>query len=617
MTETTTATDKTSSTKFRRLIESTRFVFPLMWNANKRQCLVAMISTLISAQLAPLLVVVMAFAVSEIQASLKSGEPQAAVLDRWLAASVTLGLLISASGGLKQYARRRLSDEIRLQVNHRLLRHASTLDLRCLEDTETQNLMRRANADPGNKVLGASMGIIDTAAAGLQVVGFLGVLLWIEPLWSGLLALAGVPALISQWFLSRRTFESLREQTSAIRLGAYYSNCLTNHRIVTSIRMMRLVPFMLERFQQTVTTTLKVSHRLYRTQTILKFISTGLTFAAVALVLGVVGRATLAGAVTLGGFIAYWTSAWRLQASMQRLTESLSAVFDAHFDVVNIHDFLALQPKLVANAGHHGHVSGLIEFDDVTFRYPGAKKSAMTNVSLTIRPGEIIALVGPNGAGKTTLLKLLTRLYDPTGGVIRVDGTDLQNWDLEKFYQQVTMVHQAPVHFEATAHENVAFGCPEKLLNDREAVLRICQETGLHETISKLPLGYDTHLGRIFGESDLSGGQWRQLAVTQALVGNPALMILDEPYANLDPKAEEKMYRTIEHLLKGRTAILISHRFSTLRLADRIVVMEAGRIVEDGTHSKLIAQDGLYASMYRASLSRFDISVGQTERKAA
>ncbi len=594
-----------------------RFVFPLMWNANRRQCLVAMLSTLISAQLAPLLVVVMALAVSEIQSSLASGEPHVAVLDRWLATSVTIGLLITASGGLKQYARRRLADEIRLQINQRVLRHAATLDLQCLEDTETQNLLRRANNDPGHKVLGAAMGLIDTAAAGLQVFGFLGVLLWIEPVWSGLLALSGVPALISQWFLSRRSFESIRAQTNALRWGGYYSNCLTNHHIVPALRMMRLVSFMLDRFQQTVTTTLAASHRLYRMQTILRFISTALTFTAVALVLSVVGRATLAGAVTLGGFIAYWTSAWRLQASMSRLSDSLSAVFDAHFDVVNIHEFLALQPSRPLTEGFRGIVSGLIECDNVTFQYPGAKRPAVEHVSLTIRPGETIALVGPNGAGKTTLLKLLTRLYDPTDGVIRVEGTDLQEWDLEAFYRQVTMVFQAPIHFEATAHENVAFGSPERLLDDRDAVRSICQQTELDEVLGKLPQGYDTHLGRIFGETDLSGGQWRRLSVTQALAGDPSLMILDEPYANLDPQAEEKMYRTIEHLLKGRTAILISHRFSTLRLAERIVVMDSGRIVEEGTHPALIEQNGLYASMYRASLARFDMSVGQTEQKAA
>ena len=430
---------------------------------------------------------------------------------------------------------------------------------------------------------------------------------------------------MSQWFLSRRTYESIREQTTALRWGTYYSNCLTDHHIVPALRMMRLVSFMLDQFQQTVTTTLEASHRLHRSQTIMRFVSTGLTFAAVALVLSVVGRATLSGAVTLGAFIAYWTAAWRLQASMTRLTDSLSAVFDAHFDVVNIHEFLALQPSRSLTAGFRGTVSGLIECEHVTFQYPGAKRPAVDNVSLTIRPGEIVALVGPNGAGKTTLLKLLTRLYDPTEGVIRVAGTDLQEWDLEAFYRQVTMVTQTPIHFEATAHQNVAFGSPERLLNDREAVRDICQQTELDAVIHKLPQAYDTHLGRIFGETDLSGGQWRQLSVTQALAGDPSLMILDEPYANLDPQAEETMYRTIEHLLKGRTAILISHRFSTLRIADRIIVMDAGRIAEEGTHTALIERNGLYASMYRASLARFDLSVaatantypGQTELKAA
>jgi ATP-binding cassette subfamily B protein len=333
------------------------------------------------------------------------------------------------------------------------------------------------------------------------------------------------------------------------------------------------------------------------------------------LVVRVVGQSAQRGAISVGSFVAFWTAAWRLRAAMTRLSDSLSAVFDAHFAIVQIREFLSLPPRQ-ASGGHVGpDIVGRIELLNASYRYPGAEHAAVDQVSLTIEPGEVIALVGPNGAGKTTLARLITRLYEASSGTVAIDGHDVREWDIDALHRQMSVVFQEPVRFEATAMESVAFGDWERLLDQPERVREIARQTGLDPILSALPRGYHTHLGRNFGDCDLSGGQWRRLAVTQALARDPRVIVLDEPYANLDPVAEEELYQSIARLLKGRTAILISHRFSTLCLADRIIAMDAGRIVEQGTHDELLRLDGLYASLYRTSLARFDLSAAH--RKCA
>ena len=246
-----------------------------------------------------------------------------------------------------------------------------------------------------------------------------------------------------------------------------------------------------------------------------------------------------------------------------------------------------------------------IELTGVSFEYPGTERPVLRNLDVGLRAGERVAIVGENGAGKTTLVKLLTRLYDPTAGIIELDGVDYRDYDVAGLRKLFGVAFQDHVEFHLTARENVGFGDIERL-DDTEAIMDAVRSAAAQEMVEQLPSGLDTMLGRTLGEgTDLSGGQWQKLALARAFVRDGAVLILDEPTAALDARAEHELFDHILAESRGRTTIIISHRFSTVRSADRILVLHEGEIVEDGDHAGLMERNGRYAEMFRLQASRY------------
>ncbi|TVT17412.1 ABC transporter ATP-binding protein, partial [Amycolatopsis rhizosphaerae] len=260
-------------------------------------------------------------------------------------------------------------------------------------------------------------------------------------------------------------------------------------------------------------------------------------------------------------------------------------------------------------------VQGHVEFEDVSFRYPGAEESALENVSFEIRPGETVAVVGRNGAGKSTLFKLLCRLYDPTGGRILLDGTDIREFDPDALRGQISAMFQDYVTYQGTAAENIGLGQLADL-EHRDRIVESARRAGVAERIERLPKGYDSPLGRWFDQGvSLSGGEWQKIALARAFLRDTPILILDEPTSALDARAEHDLFSRLRALAEGRTTLYISHRFSTVRQAEKILFLDHGKLVEQGTHDELMTLGGNYAELFTLQAAAY-LDDGEDEQVA-
>lgn len=289
----------------------------------------------------------------------------------------------------------------------------------------------------------------------------------------------------------------------------------------------------------------------------------------------------------------------RLGSMLEDTTLAIGGSMEEILHISALRAFLGLKPQ--ASTGGRplpAALRGEIELRNVSFTYPGVREPSLSDISLRIRPGEMVALAGENGAGKTTLVKVIARLYDPDQGQILLDGINLREFDLPALHRAIAFVLQDSGRYETTVADNIAYGDWRRLIADRTRVKQVARLADVGDMIEALPRGYDTLVGRMFGQYDLSGGQWQRIALARAFARDAALLILDEPSSSLDARAEYELVSRFRELTRGRTTILISHRLSTVSLADRIIVLDRGRVVEEGTHQELLALTGHYATLY-------------------
>jgi len=580
----------------------------LVWTTNRTLTIALALLTLIAGLLPGAVAYIGKLIVDAVVTASQSGVEH----DRWLALQY-LGLeaiAVALLAGSKQeiaLCQSLLRMLLAQKVNVLILEKALTLDMAHFEDSEFYDKMSRARREASSRPLslvGRTFGLVQDS---LSLVTYGGLLLKFSPGAVLILVIAAIPAFIAETRFAGEAFRLFQWRAPETREQNYLEWLMTNESSAMEVKLFQLGSNLLDRYQSTF-------DRLYgedRDLTIrrgvwtyiLSLLSTAAFYGAYVWIV----VEAIAGQISLGELTMYLVVFRQGQATFANILTSISGMYEDSLYLSNLYEFLE-QPILEPNGyATHGTLPGDgLRFEAVSFSYPESAKPALQSVSFHLKPGEKLAIVGENGSGKTTLIKLLTRLYAPTAGRILLDGLDLQAWDRDVLQQRIGVIFQNFVRFQFTVGENIGAGDVQHLEDElrwRDASIKGTADSFIED----LPENYHTRLGRWFRAGrELSGGQWQKIALSRAFMRrNADILVLDEPTSAMDAEAEMQIFNRFRAMTQNQMAILISHRFSTVRMADQIMVLEEGEVIEQGTHAELLRQKGRYAHLFELQASGY------------
>lgn len=583
-------------------IANLRYALHLLWSTSRTYTIAVGVIAAIAGALTPLQLWIVALLVDEIAQS-QNGALLSPTIFTIVTSLVLLYLLQNVIEQVNQVMFQRFGSLISEKINYDILNKANQLELSLFETPSFYDSLRRAQEEASSRPISILLQMILFVQGMLAIVSLLFVLLRFNPLLILGLFLGALAALQSQSYLAALEFNTLNFQIPSVRKLLYLGLLLTNDAFAKEIRIFGLGEHFLNEYL-----VLLKQQNLEKNAVATRRAARGLLVGSIgALIFGgaltLVAGAALQGSVTLGDVTLYIGAFIQSQAQIALVIGSLTSIYQSGLFLSNLQKFLALEsrmqpPKQAKPVPRY--IEDGIQMHGIWFTYPGEETPVLKNINLSFRPGEIVALVGENGAGKTTLVKLLTRLYDPSCGRITLDGTDLKEFNPNELRQLFGVIFQDYIQYQATVRENIGYGDLVRS-KDNNLIREVATKTGADRFIQKLPHKYDTLLGKWFEEGhQISTGQWQLIALARALLRESSVVILDEPTASLDPATESAVFNTLkEHLSKGQIGLIVSHRFSTVRLADRIVVLESGEIKEMGSHAELITQGGIYANLYQ------------------
>jgi ATP-binding cassette subfamily B protein len=503
------------------------------------------------------------------------------------------------------HSRRLIQQLIQLQLANRIraeiIRKALTLEMAFFEHPDFYDRLQNARREGGYKPVELVNDSFQIVQNMITMISFAALMLRFSPWLVVILLATSIPAFIAETRFSEQGFRLLTRRAPETRQINYLARLLTEDSAAKEIKLFNLGEKLLARYVTLFAKFFEEDKSLAVRRAAVGF-SLGLiaTMGFYGSYAWIVWR-TVQGTISLGDMTLYLTIFRQGQSTFQSILSAVGNIYENNLFMANYFEFLDIKPQMSVAAPAKKlpvPMARGIEFRRVGFRYPDNEEWVLRDVDLSIRPGEKIALVGHNGAGKTTLIKLLSRLYDPTEGVILFDGIDIRDLDPLELRQRIGVIFQDFVRYHLPASENIGFGQIEAS-DQMDQIIASARKSGAHTMIENLPEGYQTMLGRWFhGGHELSLGQWQRIALARAFMRDAEILVLDEPTASLDAQTEYEIFRHFQELTEGKMAILISHRFSTVRMADRIVVIESGRIAEIGSHQELLRREGVYAQLF-------------------
>ena len=600
----------TSNRKAQNIFSNTLRLLGLVWQATPLYLILSLVVTGVKALLPALMLVVNKAIVDLVIANWGNTDLDWQPLIYLVCMRFGLSLLSGILNQINLYVSQVFNDKFVLYANYVLLQKATQLDLTHFESAEFYDTLSRAQSSGSvypQRVVKTLTALFGQA---LTLVSLLGLLIQFHWAIVPLLLLTSLPSFWTSVIYSGRRFWMMRRETQAGRLSEYLQQVLTQQSFAKEVRLFNLGGHLLQEWRGIRRDFNNKSAAIAQRYAKMRGVS------GVVVNIGFYGAygwtlvRAIAGQITVGEFTMYTGAFSQSQELLPSILQNIAQIYESNLYVSQFFEFLSLKPLIVSEVKAKPFPQpikkGLV-LQNATFTYPGADKPTLRNLNLHVLPGESIALVGLNGAGKTTLLKLITRLYDVESGVITIDDIPLQQIELSKLRNNIGVLNQDFARYQLSAIDNIGFGNLAQK-DDIDLIEEAAASAGADRVVNTLKDGYSSILGKMFkGGVELSGGQWQKIGMARAFMSNAPILILDEPTAALDAVAEYELFEKFRTLTKGKMTFFVSHRFSTVQLADRIVVLENSRIIEIGSHQELMAKQGIYSEMFRLQASSYNL----------